>query len=82
MWDVFKGSPSELAPVLVITAICVGFIANVAIKAWRNNEAHKRETELKMEMVARGMSADDIIRVLAAKANDSTLAETTYLQKK
>jgi hypothetical protein len=32
-------------------------------------------------MVTRGMSADEIARVLAAKSGDSTLAETTYHKK-
>jgi hypothetical protein len=81
MWEVFYTDPARLASLLAFLAICIGFIANVAIKAWRSNEMHKRETELKMEMLARGMSADDITRVLAAKPSDATLAETTYQKK-
>jgi hypothetical protein len=41
------------------------------------------ETELKMEMLARGMSAADIERVIAAKATDpKKLAETQAYAKK
>ena len=36
---------------------------------------------MKLEMIARGMSADDITRVLAAKSEDSQLAETAYHKK-
>jgi hypothetical protein len=81
MWQVFNSDPKELAPVLAIAAICLAIVVNVGIKAWRNNEANKRDAELKMEMIARGMSADEITRVLAAKSTDSTLAETAYQKK-
>ncbi len=81
MWETFKSDPSQLGIVLTISAICLAIVASVGIKAWRANEADKRETELKLEMVARGMSAEEITRVLAAKPVDSTLEETVYHKK-
>ena len=81
MWETFKGDPSQLGAVLGISAICVAWVANVAIKAWHKNEAKKQDTELKLEMISRGMSADEITRVLGANSADSTLAATTYHKK-
>jgi len=47
-----------------------------AITAWRKHLAIKTEADLKMEMVSRGMSAQDIERVLAARlSGDSSVAE-------
>jgi len=66
---------------MAIAAVALAIVANIWIKAWRKNEAEKRDAELKMEMVARGMTADDIERVLKAKSDDGTLAETTYQKK-
>ena len=81
MWEAFNSDPKDLGAVLAIVAICVAVVATKAINAWRNNEAKKHDTELKMEMVARGMSADEITRVLDAKSVDSQLAETAYHKK-
>lgn len=75
MWDTFNIDPKQLAAVLAISAICIAFVANVAIKAWQENEAKKHDTELKLEMISRGMSADDITRVLTASSDGSTLAK-------
>ena len=81
MWEAFNSDPKQLGAVLAIAAICVAFVAVKAIKAWGSNEAKKHDTELKLEMISRGMSADDITRVLAAKSEDSQLAETAYHKK-
>jgi hypothetical protein len=50
--------------------LCILWLAG--IKAWRVSEANKLDNDLKMEMVARGMSADEIERVLKAKSSDET----------
>ena len=81
MWEAFNSDPEKLGAVLAIASICVAYVAVKAIKAWGSNEAKKHDTELKLEMISRGMSADDITRVLAAKSDDSTLAETAYHKK-
>jgi hypothetical protein len=49
-----------------IAAIC---IVPSALYYWRTIKQDEREAELKREMIARGMSADEIERVLAAKSN-------------
>lgn len=81
MFEAFRFDTMGLASVLISFAICIAVVITAGIMAWRRNEANKRDTELKLEMVARGMSADDITRVLAAKSADSTLAETKYQKK-
>jgi hypothetical protein len=78
MWDVFQSDPEKLGGVIFWAIIVIGVLGYAGIKAWRYNEAGKRDAELKLEMIAKGMSAADIERILAAKAVDSKLAETTY----
>jgi hypothetical protein len=81
MRETFKGDPSQLGAVLAISSVCLAVVLNVAIKTWHKNETKKHDTELKLEMISRGMSADEITRVLAANSADSTLAATTYHKK-
>lgn len=78
MWEVFRTDPQTIGATVVYCVIALAILGAVGIKAWRKNEANKRDAELKLEMIARGMSAADIERVLAAKTVDSKLAETTY----
>jgi hypothetical protein len=78
MWDIFRSDPEKLGGVLFCAIVVVGVLGYAGIKAWRKNEAGKRDAELKLEMIAKGMSAVDIERVLAAKSVDSRTAETTY----
>ena len=51
-----------------ITAIVVGISVPVISKLWFELERHREDTKLKRFMVERGMSADEIERVLAAKS--------------
>jgi predicted negative regulator of RcsB-dependent stress response len=81
MWDVFRSDPEKLGGVIFWAIIVIGVLGYAGIKAWRYNEAGKRDAELKLEMVAKGMSAADIERILAAKTIDSQTAETTYHKK-
>jgi hypothetical protein len=78
MWDIFRSDPEKLSSVLFWVIVVVGILGYAGIKAWRKNEAGKRDAELKLEMIAKGMSATDIERVLAANTGDSRTAETTY----
>ncbi len=81
MWETFHDRPQDLAAVLAISAICVAVVLVAGIKAWHRNETKKHETEVKLEMISRGMSAEEISRVLAAKLDDSTLSQTEYRKK-
>jgi hypothetical protein len=78
MMDAFRSDPESLLAVLFYALVAASILGYVGITAWRKNEAGKRDAELKLEMIAKGMSAADIERVLAAKTVDSKQAETTY----
>jgi hypothetical protein len=80
MWEALRAS-DDIGPVIVSVAIAVAIMIGMGIKAWRKNEAGKRDAEIKLEMLARGMSADDIVRVLAAKSAGSDLHETAVNKK-
>jgi hypothetical protein len=88
MWDLLTADPNRVRIcVFYILPIVLAVVASVGIKAWRKNEAHKRDNELKLEMLARGMSAEDIARVLTATINGAPpdtgrLAETLPYVKK
>jgi hypothetical protein len=77
MWESLSREPGVLPMTLFWGAIFFTIIVTYAIKTWRKHEAAKMEHELKLEMLNRGMSADEIERVLAAKsAVKEDLAET------
>ena len=50
-------------------AIAAIVIVPLVLNFMRQNKLHERETELKRDMIARGMSAEEIERVLAARSN-------------
>jgi hypothetical protein len=75
MWETFNNSPQHWGGVLVVAAIVSCVLGLAAIQAWRQSQAHKMDSDLKMEMVARGMSADEIERVLRAKSSGSNAHE-------
>jgi hypothetical protein len=71
MYDVFNNEPQFL---FALIAVCIVFgvpaitiLGAVAMRTWRKHQATKMEIELKHEMVAAGMSAAEIERILAAK---------------
>jgi hypothetical protein len=71
MWDALsreEGMPFEIFMLLLWGMIFLCILVSYAIKTWRKHEAAKMEHELKLEMLSRGMSADEIERVLAAKS--------------
>ena len=82
MWDSLSNSPSfaalldslsddpgNAAVAIFFFMLFLTIIAAGAIPAWRKHAAAKMDHELKLEMVARGMSADEIERVLTAKSS-------------
>jgi len=82
MWDTLQTDPEKFGAVIVYAVVALTILAAIGIKAWRKNEAGKRDAELKMEMLARGMSADEILRVLAAKSEGADLKETLDYKSK
>jgi hypothetical protein len=82
LWNILTGDPDRVrAACLYVLPILVTILFVFGFKSWRMNEAHKRETELKLEMLSKGMSADEIVRVLNAKT-DLRLKETVPYVKK
>ena len=53
-----------------IVAIVVGVAVPVITACWSEREKHKEECKLKRAMIERGMTADEIERVLVAKSTD------------
>ena len=82
MWESLARDSGTLPMMLFWGMIFVTILATYAIKTWRKHEAAKMEHELKLEMVARGMSADEIERVLTARPSSRDLAETQPYPKK
>ena len=77
MWDSFSNAPGSGVVAIFFIMLFLTIISSAAIPAWRKHAAAKLDHELKLEMVARGMSADEIERVLNAKsATKADLAET------
>jgi hypothetical protein len=71
MYDVFSNEPhflfSIIAMFIVFGSIAATILGVMGMWTWRKHEATKMEHDLKSEMVAAGMSADEIQRVMAAK---------------
>jgi hypothetical protein len=65
MWETLRGQ--DVTGMVVACFICLAFVAAKAIGAWRDREVVRLAAELKMEMISRGMSAEDIDRVLGAQ---------------
>jgi hypothetical protein len=61
--------------------LMLAVVAWHGISAWRKHRALQLEAELKMEMVSRGMTADDIERVLIARLAGGDLGETLSHKK-
>jgi hypothetical protein len=60
--------------IIVLAAIVFGTVALTVLGiagmvVWRRHQATRMANDLKMEMLAHGMSAEEIERVLAAKAS-------------
>ena len=63
-WGNFLSNPMAIP----IVAIIVGVAVPVITAFWCEREKHKEECKLKRTMIERGMSVDEIERVLAAKS--------------
>jgi hypothetical protein len=57
-------NPANLFWMTIAAIVIVPLVLNYM----RQNKQHERETELKRDMIARGMSAEEIERVLAARS--------------
>jgi hypothetical protein len=71
MYEVFVDQPQFLFSI-ILAIVFFGSIAGTILgvfgmRTWRKHQATRMEHELKTEMVAAGMSADEIQRILAAK---------------
>ena len=83
MWESLSQNPGNVAMILFWGMIFLTIMATYSIKTWRKHEAAKMDHELKLEMVTRGMSADEIERVLTAKSAPKTdLDETQQYAKR
>ncbi len=63
-WTSFLSNPMAIP----IIAIVMGIGVPVITACWCEREKHREECKLKRTMIERGMSVDDIERVLAAKS--------------
>lgn len=61
-----------LVGMTALVATGVAFVAVVGIMQWRKHRQNEMNFKLKQEMIQRGMSVDEIERVL--KASDTSLA--------
>jgi hypothetical protein len=71
MYEVFSHEPhflfSIIAMMIVFGSIAGTILGVAGMLTWRKHVTTKMEHDLKSEMVAAGMSADEIQRVMAAK---------------
>lgn len=56
-----------LIPLVIMTSLTLIILGSVVATQWRKLKSQELETDLKAEMIQRGMSADEVERVLAAK---------------
>ena len=79
MHEILSLRPELLAALAVFCLIAVIVLPLAGMKTWRKHQATKMDADLKMEMIARGMSADEIERILTTKSTDSgRLASTQH----
>jgi hypothetical protein len=71
MYEVFSHQPhflfSIVAMIIVFGSIAATILGVAGMFTWRRHQVTKMEHDLKSEMVAAGMSAEEIQRVMAAK---------------
>ena len=78
MFEILSQNPGFVPAIAGMVSVFGTIIAIVGIVTWRKHQATKMQTELKMEMLARGMSADEIERVLSAKAESRPRSEALH----
>ncbi len=82
MIDILREHPEFLMGLAGMVAVFGTIIAIAGMVTWRKHQASKMQTELKIEMLARGLSADEIERVLAAKPSSKPRSEAVYCGSK
>jgi hypothetical protein len=69
----FEGeSGKTLIAMLAIITVCGGPIFAIGWGAWLKHRQKELDADLKREMIERGMSADEIVRVLEAKTGQTS----------
>jgi hypothetical protein len=66
MWDTFAQAPGLLIPILAITGGTVIAVVAILSSNWRRHRAAEILAALKQDMLNRGLSADDIVRIVRA----------------
>jgi hypothetical protein len=78
--DLLKGILSIPVPfnmaVLVVLIFCVTGVFTSFLKQVRKYACHKREVDLKRDLVERGLSVEEIERIIAAKGSTSNDSST------
>jgi hypothetical protein len=73
--ELFKGILSIPVPfnmvVLVVLIFCTTGVITSLFKQIRKYASHRRELDLKRELVERGLSVDEVERIMAAKSSTS-----------
>jgi hypothetical protein len=71
----------DFGQMVAFCALMATIVAWHSTTAWRKHMAAKMEADLKLEMVSRGMSAQDIERVLAARLSGDPAAGESERRK-
>jgi hypothetical protein len=66
MQDLVNALGKDLSLVLIFLVVGATVVAIIGLFQWRKIEQRRMEASLKQEMLQRGMSADDIVRVIEA----------------
>jgi hypothetical protein len=66
--DVIEDSTLDASVQHGVRFCCTKLAVTYGVKNWRKHEAAKMDHGLKLEMLGRGMGAEEIERVLAARA--------------
>ncbi len=82
MFEILSQNPQFVPAIGGMVAVFGTIIAIAGMITWRKHQASKMQTELKLEMLARGLSADEIERVLAAKPSGKPRSEAVYCGSK
>jgi hypothetical protein len=64
------GMEGLLIPLFAIVGASITLVTLIATNYWRKSQRDDIDATLKMEMIQRGMSADEIERVLRAQTQD------------
>ena len=68
MWETLSRDENGMLPMILFWGmIFLTILVTYGVNTWRKHEAAKMDHELKLEMLGRGMGAEEIERVLAAR---------------